>query len=61
VPQIATALEVSTYWIYDRISKGAIGVVKDVNTDLYLFPDDSATLAAFRDFKTGKLQNLRFS
>ena len=61
VPQIATALEVSTYWVYDRIAKGAIGVVKDVNTDLYLFPDDPATLAAFRDFKTGKLQNLRFS
>jgi DNA invertase Pin-like site-specific DNA recombinase len=61
VPQIATALEVSTYWIYDRISKGTIGVVKDVITDLYLFPDDPATLAAFRDFKTGKLHNLRFS
>ncbi len=61
VPQIANALEVSTYWIYDRISKGAIGVVKDVKTDLYLFPDDPATLAAFRDFKTGKLHNLRFS
>jgi hypothetical protein len=61
VPQIATALEVSTYWVYDRISKGAIGVVKDVNTDLYLFPDDPATLAASRDFKTGKLHHLRFS
>ena len=61
VSQIANALEVSTYWVYDRISKGAIGVVKDVNTDLYLFPDDPATLTAFRDFKAGKLHNLRFS
>jgi DNA invertase Pin-like site-specific DNA recombinase len=61
VPQIADALEISPYWIYHRIDTGCIGVVKDVNTGLYLFRDEPATLQKFKDFKAGKLHNLRFS
>jgi DNA invertase Pin-like site-specific DNA recombinase len=61
VPQIADALEISPYWVYYRIDKGGIGVVKDVNTGLYLFPDEPETLEKFKDFKAGKLHNLRFS
>ena len=61
VPQIAKALDLSPYWVYDRIDNGHIGVVKDVNTGLYLFPDEPATLEEFNDLKAGKLDNLRFS
>jgi hypothetical protein len=61
VPQIAEALHISPHWVYDSIHNGQIGVVKDVNTGLYLFPDEPGTLEKFKDFKAGKLHNLRFS
>jgi hypothetical protein len=47
--------------VYDRIDNGYIGVVKDMRTGLYLFPDEPATLEGFNDLKAGKLDNLRFS
>lgn len=61
VPQIAQALDLSPSWVYDRIANGHIGVIKDTNTGLYLFPDDPATLERFKDLKAGHLDNLRFS
>ena len=61
VPQIAKALDFSPSWAYDRIRNGRIQIVKDANTGLYLFPDDPATLEAFKALKAGKLDNLRFS
>lgn len=61
VSQIARRLDISPYWVYDRISNGRIQVVKDPETGLYLFPDEPATLEMFKDLKDGKLQNLRFS
>lgn len=61
VPQIARRLDISAHWVYDRISNGRIQVVKDPETELYLFPDEPATLEMFKDLKDGKLQNLRFS
>ena len=54
VPQLAKALDVSRHWVYHRIDNGRIGVVKDVNTGLYLFPDAPATLERFQDLKAGK-------
>jgi DNA invertase Pin-like site-specific DNA recombinase len=39
VPQLAPVLDVSPYWLYDRIAKGTRQMVKDVATGLYLFPD----------------------
>lgn len=60
VPQIARALDVTPHWIYYRIDIGRIQVIKDVNTGLYLFPDQPDTLEQFSQFKEGKLKNLRF-
>ena len=61
VPQISNALDISSHWVYDRINNGRVQVVKDVDTGLYLFPDEPATLEMFRDLKEGILKNLRFS
>jgi DNA invertase Pin-like site-specific DNA recombinase len=60
IPQIATQLDISPYWIYHRIDTGCIEVSKDTQTGLYLFPDEPATIEMFRNFVEGKLQNLRF-
>jgi predicted DNA-binding protein YlxM (UPF0122 family) len=60
VPQIAQQLNVSRYWIYDRINNGMIQVIKDPEWRLYLFPDKPATLARFRKLWDGKVNKLRF-
>jgi len=61
VTQLARALDLSKHWIYDRIHNGCIEVGKDAATGLYLFPDQPTTLEKFKELKTGKLYNLRFS
>lgn len=58
--QIAEQLQISPYWIYDRIHNGTIQVTKDPELQLYLFPDKPATLALFRKLREGKVKNLRF-
>jgi hypothetical protein len=60
VTQVATALNISLHWIYDRIHNGTIVVVRHPDTNLYLFPDTSETIAQFERLKAGKLQTLRF-
>jgi DNA invertase Pin-like site-specific DNA recombinase len=60
IPQVATALSVPPYWIYDRIHKGAIAISKDESTGLYLFPDVPGTLEQFQKLKAGLVYNLRF-
>jgi hypothetical protein len=60
VPQIAQQLNVSRYWIYDRINNGTIQAIKDPEWQLYLFPDKPATLTGFRKLRDGKVNNLRF-
>jgi DNA invertase Pin-like site-specific DNA recombinase len=60
LPQIAEQLQVSPHWIYDRINNGTIGVTKDPEWQLYLFPDKPSTLALFRKLREGKVKNLRF-
>jgi hypothetical protein len=58
--QVARKLEVPKPWMYNRIYNGAIQVVKDDRTGLYLFPDDPATIERFRELKEGKVRKLRF-
>jgi hypothetical protein len=60
VPQIATALNLSPHWIYDRIHKGTIAITRHKETGLYLFPDEPNTLTQFQQLKASQLQNLRF-
>lgn len=59
--QVAKALDIAPHWIYDRIHKGCIQVSRDAQTNLYLFPDDPATLEQFRQLRAGTLKTLRFS
>lgn len=61
LPQIARNLEVTPHWLYDRINKGSIHIIKDEQTGLYLFPDNPETLEMLQQFKSGILKNLRFS
>lgn len=60
VPQIANHLNIPTHWIYDRIHKGGIQIVKDPQSKLYLFPDNPGTIAMFRKFRKGQIKKLQF-
>jgi DNA invertase Pin-like site-specific DNA recombinase len=65
LPQIAKAIGVTPYWIYDRINKKQIRVVK-IKSDryknpMYLFPDLEETTQKFFDLKNGIIDNLDFS
>jgi hypothetical protein len=60
VPQIARALSVSRYWIYDRINNGTLIVVRDPTTGLYLFPDQPDTLRKFEQLRASQCQQLCF-
>jgi DNA invertase Pin-like site-specific DNA recombinase len=59
--QVAKALDIAPHWIYDRIHKGCIHISRDSQTNLYLFPNDPATLEQFRQLQAGTLKTLRFS
>lgn len=61
IPQLASLLEVTPHWFYDRINNECILISKDEQTGLYLFPDDPETLEKLQQFKSGILKNLRFS
>lgn len=60
LPELARKLEVPKPWIYNRISNGAIQIVKDDRTGLYLFPDDPVTIERFKELKEGKISKLQF-
>jgi DNA invertase Pin-like site-specific DNA recombinase len=60
VPQLATLLDVSPYWLYDRIAKGAIQIAKDAATGLYLFPDTADMREQYHQFKDGHRPTLCF-
>lgn len=53
VPQLARAVGVSPYWLYDRIHNGRLAVAQDPGTGLYLFPDTPATLRLVNALKAG--------
>jgi hypothetical protein len=61
ISQIAHTLDMDPHWIYDRIHNGTIQVSKDPKTQLFLFPDESATLEQFKQLRAGQLKTLRFS
>jgi DNA invertase Pin-like site-specific DNA recombinase len=61
IPQLARILDVTPFWLYDRINNGLIQISKDDQTGLYLFPDNPETLEKLQQFKSGILKNLRFS
>jgi hypothetical protein len=58
--QLAQKLEVPKPWIYNRIYNGAIRVVKNDRTGLYLFPDTPDTIERFWELKVGKVCKLQF-
>ena len=60
VPQLAKALGITKYWIYDRIHNGTIQIARDRRTNLYLFPDQPKTMTLFKQLKAGKVHQLRF-
>ncbi len=60
VPQIATAVGVKPHWVYHLIRRGRIVVSRDEASGLYLFPDGSETLAAFRQLRDGHVRELRY-
>ena len=60
VPQVARTLRVTPHWIYDRIHNGTIGLSRDPDTNLYLFPDQPRTITLLKQLRAGKLQKLRF-
>ncbi len=59
--QLATTLDITPHWIYDRINNGTIQITKDANTHLYLFPDEPATLEGFKLLIEGTVKKLNFS
>ena len=60
VPQIATAVGVKPHWVYHLSSRGQIVVSRDEASGLYLFPDGSETLEAFRQLRDGHITELRY-
>src|SRR5262249_23506927 len=60
VSQVAQSLGIKSHWIYDRIHNGAIQIVIDSKTGLYLFPDRPKTMTLFQQLRAGELQKLRF-
>jgi DNA invertase Pin-like site-specific DNA recombinase len=60
VPQVARKLRITPHWIYDRIHNGTIGLSRDPDTNLYLFPDQPRTITLLKQLRAGKLQKLHF-
>jgi hypothetical protein len=60
VPQIATAVGVKPHWVYHLIRRGRIVVSRDEVSGLYLFPEGSETLDAFRQLRDGSITELRY-
>ncbi len=58
--QMAKALDIAPHWIYDRIHNGTIQISKDQKTQLYLFPDEPATLDGFKQLLAGSIKKLCF-
>lgn len=58
IPQLAEKLNISRYWISDRIHNGTIEAAKDPVTKCYLFPDNPETLRQFRQLLEGKPNTL---
>jgi DNA invertase Pin-like site-specific DNA recombinase len=60
VPQLAKALAITPHWVYPQIKRGTVAITRDATTGLYLFPDASETLEAFRQLRAGQRTELRY-
>lgn len=61
VTQVAQKLGVEPYWVHYRIKNGKIGVRKDTQVGVYLFPDTSDTMIRLKQLKEGNLVSLDFN
>src|SRR5919199_1509309 len=52
--ELVRRLQVSRYWIEQRIRDGTIAIERDAEVQRYLFPDTKATITAFQQLKSGK-------
>jgi hypothetical protein len=59
--ELIRRLQVSRYWIEQRIRNGTIAVLRDAEVQRYLFPDTKAAIAAFQKLKSGKTDHLEFA
>jgi hypothetical protein len=60
VSQLATALAIKPHWVYHQIKRGTVAITRDAATGLYLFPDRTETLEAFRQLRAGQRTELRY-
>ena len=58
IPQLAEKLEVSRWWISDRINNGTIQINKDEKAKCYLFPDTPEMLADMKSLVSEYQSNL---
>jgi hypothetical protein len=58
--ELVRRLQVSRYWIEQRIRDGTIAIERDAEVQRYLFPDTKATITAFQQLKSGKTGHLEF-
>jgi hypothetical protein len=56
--ELARRLQVSRYWIEQRIRNGTITITRDATTRRYLFPDTDDILAGFNKLKAGTVDHL---
>jgi hypothetical protein len=58
VAELARRLQVSRYWIEQRIRNGTITITRDATTHRYLVPDTDDILAGFNKLKAGTVDHL---
>jgi hypothetical protein len=61
LPQVAEAIGMSQQWVHHRIRNGMVRVTLDPEHKLYLFPDEPATLDAFRKLIAGEVKQIDFA
>ena len=64
IPQVAQKIQVSRFWIHDRIRNGQIKItptrLPQYKDHLYLFPDKPETIEIFQALKEGRIPHLNF-
>jgi hypothetical protein len=55
-----TGRSVKPHWVYHQIKRGTVAITRDAATGLYLFPDRTETLEAFRQLRAGQRTELRY-
>jgi len=60
VTQIAEKLGVDRHWVYDRIHNGRIKILRNIEANAYLFPDEHETIKQLNQLKNGQLYSVDF-